>query len=84
MMECVGQESDDVENEDPMTDEEVPGIQLIKAYEANDLFYAIAWSYDQNNENAPLVAFGGESGVIRVISMQTDHSKKINVHSKST
>lgn len=83
-MKCVDQETDDDENDDHMSEEEVCGIQLIKAYESDDLFYAIAWSYDQNNQNAPLIAFGGENGVIRVISMQNDHSKNITCHSKST
>lgn len=82
-MECVDPKVDN-ENNVHIDEEEMCGIQLIKSYEANDLFYAIAWSYDQNNQNAPLIALGGEEGVIRVISMHNDCSKSIVIHGRLT
>jgi polycomb protein EED len=50
--------------------QEIYGIKLLRAYDDPDrdeVFYTLAWSYDEDNNGGPVIAFGGVRSVVRII-----------------
>jgi len=46
------------------------GFKLLRAYAADEddeeCFYCLAWSYDVNRSNEPILVFGGKNHIIRI------------------
>lgn len=72
-------------NKNQEDDSSAQGIRLIKTFEGNDKYFSLDWSYDEAKNNASVLAFAGQTGIIQIVSLNFDkpESRKILVnHSK--
>lgn len=66
ILECVNQDVKLETSDDEEDNKVIRNIKPLFAFEAEtDKFYALSWSFDEKKQ--PLLAFGGEDGVLRIV-----------------
>lgn len=68
--ECLDPKETEDDDEMEVDDLENYGIKLLRAYDDPDrdeVFYTLAWTYDEDNQGGPVLAFGGVRSVVRII-----------------
>lgn len=68
--ECLDPKETEDDDEMEVDDQENYGIKLLRAYDDPDrdeVFYTLAWTYDEDNQGGPVLAFGGVRSVVRII-----------------
>ena len=59
-------------------------VILLDSCVCDDYFYALAWGVDANSNHTPILAAGGEKGLIRIINFGADKTNFLIGHGELT
>lgn len=79
--ECVEEEAE-IHVKVEKGQKENTGMKRLIYYQAKEVLLSLDWSYDTRHDDDPILAFAGESGVIRVIGISQKTDFALNNHSR--